>query len=56
VDVAKYKVLLVEDSKFLRIATERALSKAGFGVSTAADGEQALQLAKKSRPTLSCSI
>lgn len=51
-DVAKYKVLLVEDSKFLRIATERALSKAGFGVSTAADGEQALQLANQQRPDI----
>jgi len=39
------RVLLVEDSKFLRVATERALSRAGFQVSSAADGEQALQLA-----------
>ena len=37
------KVLLVDDSTFLRMASERALSKAGFDVSTAADGEEALQ-------------
>jgi CheY-like chemotaxis protein len=41
------KVLLVEDSKFLRMATERSLSNAGYLVSTAADGEEALQAANK---------
>jgi CheY-like chemotaxis protein len=50
--VSKSKVLLVEDSKFLRIATERALSKAGYGVSTASDGEEALQLAKDQLPDI----
>ncbi len=43
--VVKSRVLLVEDSKFLRLANERALSKAGFDVTTAADGEEALQIA-----------
>jgi CheY-like chemotaxis protein len=52
VDVSKAKVLLVEDSKFLRIATERALSRAGFGVSTAADGEEALRLASDRLPDI----
>ncbi len=47
---SKSKVLLVEDSRFLRVATERALSNAGFAVSTAADGEQALQLANDQLP------
>lgn len=46
------RVLLVEDSKFLRLATERALTRAGFEVSTAADGEQALQAAKEKVPDL----
>ncbi len=46
------KVLLVEDSKFLRVATERALSNAGFGVSTAADGEEALRLANDQLPDI----
>ncbi len=50
--VLKSKVLLVEDSKFLRMANERALSKAGFEVSTAADGEEALQVAKDKLPDI----
>jgi CheY-like chemotaxis protein len=44
------KILLVDDSKFLRLATERALARAGYEVSTAADGESALQLAREKRP------
>jgi CheY-like chemotaxis protein len=32
------KILLVDDSKFLRMATERALTRAGYEVSTAEDG------------------
>ncbi len=35
-------ILLVEDSRFLRIATERALTKAGYQVICAGDGEEAL--------------
>ena len=46
------KVLLVEDSKFLRVATERALTKAGYEVSCAADGEEALRLAREQLPAL----
>ena len=46
------KVLLVEDSKFLRLANERALSKAGFLVSTAADGEEALRVANEKLPDI----
>jgi CheY-like chemotaxis protein len=48
----KSKVLLVEDSKFLRMANERALSKAGYQVSTAADGEEALQVANDQLPDI----
>ena len=44
------KVLLVDDSKFLRMANELALSKAGFDVSTAANGEEALQVANDTPP------
>jgi CheY-like chemotaxis protein len=44
------KVLLVEDSKFLRLANERALHKAGYEVSTAADGEEALRVANDKLP------
>lgn len=50
--VSKSKVLLVEDSKFLRMATERALSNAGYLVSTAADGEEALQVANDKLPDI----
>lgn len=44
------KILLVDDSKFLRLATERALARAGYDVSTANDGEQALQTAREKKP------
>jgi CheY-like chemotaxis protein len=46
------KVLLVEDSKFVRVATERALSKAGYEVICAADGEEGLRLAREHSPAL----
>ena len=45
-------ILLVEDSKFLRIATERALTKAGYRVVTAGDGEEALVKANAYIPDL----
>ena len=48
------KILLVDDSKFLRMATERALARAGYQVSTAADGPSVLERAKREkrvRPT-----
>jgi CheY-like chemotaxis protein len=44
------KILLVDDSKFLRLATERALSRAGYEVSTAIDGDQALEMAREKKP------
>jgi len=44
------KILLVDDSKFLRLATERALARAGYQVSTAMDGEDALKIAREQRP------
>jgi CheY-like chemotaxis protein len=44
------KILLVDDSKFLRLATERALARAGYEVSTATDGENALQVAREKQP------
>lgn len=46
------KILLVEDSKFLRVSTERALTGAGYEVICAIDGEQALKLARESPPGL----
>jgi len=44
------KILLVDDSKFLRMATERALARAGYVVSTAQDGLQAMDMAQKEHP------
>jgi CheY-like chemotaxis protein len=46
------KVLLVEDSKFLRVATEQALRKAGYEVVCAGDGDEALRLAREHVPGL----
>lgn len=46
------RILLVEDSKFLRMATERALARAGYEVLTAADGQSALAAAEKHKPDL----
>jgi CheY-like chemotaxis protein len=46
------KILLVEDSKFLRLSTERALTRAGYAVSSAADGEEALRVARERLPDL----
>ena len=45
-------VLLVEDSKLLRLAGERALHRAGYQVLAAADGEQALSLARENHPNV----
>jgi DNA-binding response OmpR family regulator len=46
------KILIVDDSRFLRIANERALMKAGYEVITAADGEEGLRLAQEQKPDL----
>jgi len=46
------RILLVEDSKFLRIATQRALSRAGYAVTTAVDGEEALRMVHECAPDL----
>jgi two-component system cell cycle response regulator DivK len=46
------KVLLVEDSKFLRVATEQALTSAGYEVVSAGDGDQAVRLAREHTPAL----
>jgi CheY-like chemotaxis protein len=46
------KILLVEDSNFLRLAIQRALVRAGYAVVTASDGEAAIEAARKSQPDL----
>jgi DNA-binding response OmpR family regulator len=45
-------VLIVEDSRFLRMSNERALQQAGFVVMSAADGEEGLRLALEHKPDL----
>ena len=46
------KILVIEDSGFLRIAIERILTKAGHAVTGAADGREGLQEARTSLPEL----
>src|SRR5260370_42491855 len=45
-------ILLVEDSKFLRAATERILTKSGYQVICRGDGDEALALAGSRLPNL----
>jgi DNA-binding response OmpR family regulator len=46
------KILLVEDSRFLRTAIEKALAKAGHEVTGIADGREALLAARSSLPAI----
>ena len=45
-------ILIVDDSRLLRLANERALLRAGHHVITASDGEEGLRLGIKHRPDL----
>ena len=49
---SRMNVLIVEDSRFLRISNQRALQHAGYEVITAADGEEGLRLALERKPDL----
>jgi two-component system phosphate regulon response regulator PhoB len=46
------RVLFAEDDRFLRRAGEAALQRCGLGVILAADGDEALALARRERPDL----
>src|SRR5436853_7361398 len=46
------KILIVDDSHFLRLANTRALTQAGYEVISAADGEEGLRLAREHKPDL----
>ena len=48
----KSHILLVEDSRFMRTAVAAMLSANGFRVTTAADGEQAVELTEQQIPDL----
>ncbi len=45
-------VLLVEDSRILQLASQRALTRAGYRVITAEDGEKAVALAHSDHPDI----
>src|SRR5690242_14450004 len=45
-------ILIVEDSRFLRLSNERALTKAGHNVISASDGEEGFRLAVERQPDL----
>jgi len=45
-------ILLVDDSRFMRTANEKALARAGYSVVTASDGEEALRIAYARIPDL----
>ena len=44
------KFLLVDDCKFLRMATERALARAGYIAITVDDGSKTIEMAKNEKP------
>ena len=46
------RVLLAEDDRFLRKATEAALRRGGFTVLAASDGEEALRMARAETPDI----
>lgn len=46
------RILLVEDDHFLRKAAQTSLTRRGYQVVTAADGEEALRLVRTERPDL----
>jgi len=48
----KAKILLIEDSKLLRISSQRALVNAGYDVVAVADGEAGLRAARENVPDL----
>ena len=45
-------ILLVDDSRFMRMTNEKALQRAGYTVIGAADGEEALKMARAKTPDL----
>jgi DNA-binding response OmpR family regulator len=47
-----HRVLLADDDRYLRRAAEARLRQQGFTVLTAADGEEALQVALAERPDI----
>ena len=50
--ILKATILLVEDSKVQKLANQKILITAGYLVLLAADGEEAIHLAREARPDL----
>jgi len=46
------KILLIEDSRLIRVVIERVLAKAGHSVTGVADGREGLRAARTSSPTV----
>src|ERR1035441_6083856 len=46
------RLLLVDDSRYMRMESRRILTDAGFSVVEARDGEEALRLVRESQPDL----
>lgn len=46
------KILLIDDSRVLRMVHEKALTRAGFDVTCATDGEEGLRVARDQEPDL----
>ena len=46
------RILVIEDSRMLRVAMERSLSKAGYEVTAVGDGQQGLEVAHSLQPDL----
>jgi len=52
VDTPRKRVLIVEDDRFLRRACQARLEQQGYTILTAADGEEALRVARAELPDL----
>src|SRR3984893_7081171 len=46
------EILLIEDSRFMRVSIQRALTEAGYTVHTACDGETGVRAARETLPDL----
>jgi CheY-like chemotaxis protein len=46
------RILLIEDSKFLSLATARVLAREGHSVNTAKDGEEGVRMTRETLPDL----
>jgi DNA-binding response OmpR family regulator len=50
--MTEMKILLIDDSRMVRQAHQRALTRAGYEVISASDGEEGLRIAREGDPDL----